>query len=97
MSDESKMEGEIFLVRLDERLRAFADRFEMIIRGVDAKHETLGDRVSAVENGHVEINKELLIQRGRNQVIMWALGLLGAPLIVTLAGLGIAKLVGISS
>lgn len=61
----------------------------------DARATNTEGRLSEAEESILSLASRINIQEGRNQVIVWILGLVGAPLTVMLVAAGIAKLFNI--
>lgn len=101
------MSTELDLQLIDRIVGPIADRMEGMDRKLDALVH-LGERISPLEQGQDRTDKRLAAiednqttmsakqakTEGQNQVISWLLGLIGAPVLVTLVGLGLAKLIG---
>lgn len=75
-----------------DRMTAMAERValhEASQRGLEDEVDKLKNEVAAQAISNAEL-------RGRNSIISWILGLVGAPLAVMLIGAGIARLFGIN-
>lgn len=76
--------------KLDEALRLHE------VQAVQSAAQIRTDaRVLQLEQDAEKTRTELATAKGRNLVINWILGLIGAPLVVALAGAGIIKVVGL--
>lgn len=88
-------------VRQREDLGALAEKIDNlaeIARHLDSQsvlQQTMKERLDGQENTIITLTARMTLQEGRNQVVAWLLGLVGAPIVVGLSLAGIAKLFGI--
>lgn len=81
-----------------QQLHAKLDGMLAVAQKIQSQETAMGDlkdRVDDLEKGHGDQQNELNQMRGRNQVVSWLLGLIGAPIVVALVLAGIAKLFNI--
>lgn len=61
------------------------------VHGVEGAAESLKTRLDGIDEKQAEHAIQLARTQGRNDIIGWALGLIGAPVVVTLVIVGISK------
>lgn len=65
------------------------------VQGVESAAQDLRDRLEEIENTQVSQAASLARTQGRNDVIVWVLGVIGGPVVVALTLAGIAKVFNI--
>jgi hypothetical protein len=81
-----------------QQLHTKLDGMLAVAQKIQTHENTMGDlkdRLSDLEQGQSNQQGELNQMKGRNQVVSWILGLIGAPVVVALVLAGIAKLFNI--
>jgi hypothetical protein len=82
------------LINIEKKLDQVSIISERVATQGEA-HNSLNERLVKVEGIQVKDSVELAELRGVNKIISWILGLVGAPLIVVLAGAGLARFLGL--
>lgn len=79
------------LDEMDHKLDGIAHLAERI-SPLESNQNRHDKRLEVLEQGHETLSLEQARQDGRNNIIAWILGLIGAPLVVGLALLGMERL-----
>lgn len=92
--DQQDQDRRVDMAALGQKIDKIADIAHQIAAH-DARANNTENRLADAEESLLALASRINIQEGRNQVIVWLLGLVGAPLTVMLVAAGIAKLFNI--